>query len=197
MDLSLFLAAAVFALVASITPGPNNLMLAASGLTFGFRRTLPLLLGIETGFLLLLLGVALGLGAAFERVPMLHGVLKVLAAGYLLYLAWKLWRSSGAGNAALEKPLGFLRGAVFQLINPKAWMMTVGAASAYTLAGDQYWASVWMLFGLFLLLGFPSITLWAAFGAGLRARLSDPRRARLIGRSMAVLTAASCVLVLI
>lgn len=197
MDPSLLIGVAVFALVASITPGPNNLLLATSGLAFGFRRTMPLLLGIETGFLLLLLGVAAGLGAAFERLPWLHVLLKAAGVGYLLYLAWTLWRSSSAGGTALARPLGFLRGAAFQVVNPKGWMMTIGAVSAYTLGGDRYWPSVGVVLAAFVVLGFPSIVLWALFGSAFRTRLADPVQARRAGRIMAVLTASSCVLMLI
>lgn len=196
MNSSLLLAASVFALVASGTPGPNNLMLAASGLNHGFRRTVPLLLGIETGFLLLLLAVALGLGALFEQFPLMKLVLKAFGVAYLLHLAYKLWRSSGSNGQSGVKPLGFVQGAAFQVINPKAWMMVVSATSAYTLSGEDYWASVWTLVLIFLLIGLPSITAWAAFGAGLRTVLEDPRKAKLIGRGMSVLTALSCLLIL-
>jgi len=197
MDTSLILAAALFALVSSITPGPNNLMLAASGLTFGFRRTLPLWLGISVGFQCLLFGVALGLGRVFEAWPAMHVVLKGVGAAYLLYLAWRLWQSSAAGDSRLAEPLGFMRGALFQWVNPKAWMMTVGAASAYTLHGDDYWPSVAMLAGLFMLLGMPSTASWAAFGAAFRNLLAEPRWARRVGRGMAVLTALSCLLIVL
>jgi threonine/homoserine/homoserine lactone efflux protein len=197
MTSSLVFAAIVFALVNSITPGPNNLMLAASGLTFGFRRTVPLLLGIHTGFQLLLLGVAVGLGQLFDRVPAAQTVLKVVGVAYLLWLAWKLWNANAPGSRSVEKPIGFFRGLAFQVVNPKAWMMTLGAASAYTLSGEHYWTSVWMLVGVFVLMGLPSITVWAAFGAVFRGAMSDPRTARIVGRAMAVLTALSCGLILI
>lgn len=197
METSVVIAAAVFALVSSITPGPNNLMLAASGLAYGFRRTLPLLAGVVAGFQALLLAVALGLGAVFERYPASHTLLRALGAAYLLHLAWKLWQASSAGTASLDKPLGFARGATFQAVNPKAWMMTVGAVSAYTLEGARYWLSVAVLAMLFLVIGSLAIACWAAFGAGFRTLLSDPRKARRVGRGMAVLTALSCVLVLI
>ena len=120
-----------FAFASSITPGPNNVLLAASGLTFGFRRTLPLVLGIEVGFLLLLLAVAVGLGAIFERLPWLQLALRVVGVTYLLYLAWSLWRSSATGGATLDRPLGFAWGAMFQLVNPKAWMMAITMATAF------------------------------------------------------------------
>jgi len=189
------LAAAMFAFVSTITPGPNNLMLAASGVAVGFRRTLPLVLGITVGFQALLWAVAAGLGALFLRLPALHWALKFVGAGYLLYLAWKLWRMSSAPMAATERAPGFAKGVVFQAVNPKAWMMTIGAVGAYTSAGAGYWPSVTAISALFLVLGLPCIAAWAAFGAALRASLGDERRMRLFGRGMAVLTGASCVLV--
>jgi threonine/homoserine/homoserine lactone efflux protein len=185
MDATLFAAAAAFALVSTITPGPNNLMLAASGLNFGLRRTLPLLIGIIIGFQGLLWAVAAGLGAVFAAEPALQWLLRFGGAAYLLYLAWALWRASSGGERALAQPIGFVRGVLFQAVNPKAWVMTIGAISAYTLSL------------LFLVLGTPAIGSWAAFGAGFRAALSDPATARRVGRAMAVLTAASCVMIFI
>lgn len=197
MDAKWIVAANVFALVATVTPGPANLMLAASGLAFGFRRTLPTVLGFVGGLLLLLFAVAAGLGSLFEAVPFLHLALKVVGTGYLLVLAWMLWRSASSGTAAAAKPLGFLRGLAFQAVNPKGWMMTVSAVATYTLPGDGYWRSVGMLLAAFFVCGLPSVLLWTAFGGLFRDVLGDRRRAQLAGRAMAVLTALSCVLVLL
>lgn len=197
MNTSLAAAAAVFALVATATPGPNNMMLAASGLTFGFRKTVPMMLGFLIGLLLLLLAVASGLGVVFERFPWLHSVLKVLGTAYLLYLSWKLWQASSVGSAAMNFPHGFFRSAAFQAINPKAWMMTVGAISAYTLPGQDFWPSVGWVVAAFAVMGGPSVTLWAAVGGLFRSSPGNPRRALWLGRAMAVLTAASCLLIVI
>lgn len=195
MEPSLTIAAATFALVASITPGPNNLLLASSGLAFGFRRTIPLIFGIETGFIVLLLGVAAGLGALFDRFPAAHFYFRIAATAYLLHLAWKLWRAGNASAGALEKPVGFTRGALFQLLNPKAWMATVGAVGAYTLTGPAYWSSVGVVVLAFVLMGLPSIALWAAFGASFRSLMRRPRIYMWVQRGMAVATALSCVLI--
>ena len=197
MNTSLAAGAAVVALVATVTPGPNNVLLTASGLTFGFRRTVPMMLGFVTGLLLLLLAVASGLGAAFERFPWLHPVLKFLGTAYLLTLAWKLWQASSMGSAAMNSPHGFFRSVAFQAINPKAWMMSVGAISAYTSPGQAYWPSVGWVVAAFAFMGFPSATLWTAFGGLIRSSLGDPRRAMWIGRAMAILTAASCLLIVL
>src|SRR5690606_10874042 len=132
-----------------------------------------------------------------ERLPWLQLALKVVGVTYLLHLAWSLWRSSASGGAALDRPLGFTWGAAFQLVNPKGWMMIISAVSAYTLAGNLYWPSVAMLVGAFFLMGLPSIMLWALFGSAFRTTLANPRHARLAGRIMAVLTALSCLMIVI
>jgi threonine/homoserine/homoserine lactone efflux protein len=197
VDAKWIVAANVFALVATVTPGPNNLMLAASGLAFGFRRTLPTMFGFLFGLLLLLFAVAAGLGSLFEAVPFLHMALKVVGTGYLLILAWMLWKSASGEAAAATQPLGFLRGLAFQAVNPKGWMMTVSAVATYTLPDDEYWPSVGMLVLAFFVCGLASVMLWTGFGGLFRDVLGDRRRAQLAGRAMAVLTALSCVLVLI
>jgi threonine/homoserine/homoserine lactone efflux protein len=197
VDAKWIVAANVFALVATVTPGPNNLVLAASGLAFGFRRTLPTMLGFLLGLLLLLFAVAAGLGSLFEAVPFLHMALKVGGTGYLLALAWMLWTSASSEAAEAARPPGFLRGLAFQAVNPKGWMMTVSAVATYTLPGDGYWPSVGMLVLAFFVCGLPSVMLWTGFGGLFRDVLGDRRRAQLAGRAMAVLTALSCVLVLL
>lgn len=195
MNDRLLAASAVFVVVSTITPGPNNLMLAASGLAFGFRRTVPLLLGIHAGFQTLLAAVAAGLGALFGRYPAAHWVLRIVGAAYLLHLACMLWRSSAVQADASARPLGFVRGAAFQLVNPKAWMMTLSAVGAYTRGGAAYAHSVLVLAVLFLVLGLPCIALWAAFGSMFRTAFADPATARCIGRLLAVVTGLSCLLV--
>lgn len=195
MDTRLIVAATVFALVATGTPGPNNLMLAASGLQVGFRRSLPMMAGFQVGLLLLILGVAAGLGRAFVRYPALQVALKAIGVAYLLYLAQQLWRSEAVSGRADAPPMGFLRGAAFQFINPKAWMMATSAVGAYSLPGVGYWASIAMLLCAFTAMGVPSIAAWTAFGGVFRASLADARAARWPRRALALLTAVSCLLV--
>ncbi|MGY4516254.1 LysE family translocator [Lysobacter sp. HA18] len=195
MDSRVLAASIAFFVVSAITPGPNNLMLASSGLTFGFRRTLPLLCGIQIGFQALLIAVAAGAGLLFERYPHLQWLLKAAGAAYLLYLAYKLWRSSSGGAASMSRPIGFYKAAAFQVINPKAWMMTVSAVGAYTLPGGAYWPSVGNLVALFLVICMPLMSVWAVFGSTFRAAISDPATSRRVGRTLAVATGLSCVLV--
>lgn len=130
----LLLAFALFALVTSITPGPNNTMLLASGVNFGFNRSIPHILGISCGFFVLVLAVGLGLGAVFEAYPVLYSVLRYVGAAYLLYLAWKIARSGPMSETeqGQGKPISYWGAAAFQWVNPKAWVMAVGAISTYT-----------------------------------------------------------------
>ena len=130
------LALANFVFAASITPGPNNLMLATSGLNFGLTRTIPHMLGVVFGFLLMVFLACLGLGKVFQIVPILQTVLTYLGGAYMLYLAYRIATASGISNgAAKSKPLSFTEAALFQWINPKAWMMAITFSSAFGLIG--------------------------------------------------------------
>ena len=134
MSFELFSALLVFCFVSSITPGPNNFMLLASGVNFGFARTVPHMLGISAGFLSLLLGVGFGLGAVLTTFPSLHLVRKIAGGAYLLYLAWRIAMSRSLGRAgeAAARPMTFLEATAFQWVNPKAWVMAVTAMAVYT-----------------------------------------------------------------
>ena len=130
MTPELLIAFATYAFVTSITPGPNNTMLLASGANFGFGPTVPNILGISLGFAAMVLAVGLGAGALFVAFPLAHDILRYGGALYLMVLAWRLARSGGAGTAETgARPLTFLEAAAFQWINPKAWIMAVGAVA--------------------------------------------------------------------
>ncbi|RFU48930.1 LysE family translocator [Paraburkholderia sp. DHOC27] len=189
--LSALPAGILFALVTSITPGPNNTMLLASGVNFGFRRTLPHLFGISVGVMLLMLSVGFGLGEAFTRFPVLYTVLEVASVAYLLYLAWKIGTS---GEVKLRKgerrPMKFFEAIAFQWINPKAWMMVLTAATTIHVS-EQFGNNVMLMAVLFYVVGFPCICLWAGFGTAMREVLSDPKRLRLFNVVMALLLVGS------
>jgi len=192
LSIDLLLAFALFAFVTSVTPGPNNTMLLASGVNFGFRRTVPHILGISSGFLVLVLAVGLGLGAVFEAYPVLYRVLRYLGAAYLLYLAWNIARSGPVSQEIDGKgrPLGFWGAAAFQWVNPKAWVMALGAISTYTpLQG--YFFNVVVIASLFALINAPSVGVWAGFGSVLRNVLRDPRWLRVFNYAMALLLVIS------
>ncbi|MBV8970893.1 MAG: LysE family translocator [Sphingomonadaceae bacterium] len=179
MTTSLLLALAAFALVSSITPGPNNLMLLASGINFGFRRTLPHMAGVALGFTVMVAIVGAATASVTALVPGLLGIVKWVSVAYLLYLAWKIATAplpdaQGRGRA---RPMTFLAAAAFQWVNPKAWTMALTAATAYLPAHDRSAAVVAMAL-VFGAVNLPSVGLWAVLGTSLRRFLADPVRLR-------------------
>jgi threonine/homoserine/homoserine lactone efflux protein len=191
MPIEIFLALMVFAFTTSITPGPNNMMLFASGVNFGFVRTIPHMCGIGVGFLVLLLAVGFGLGALLETFPAVYTVMKFAGGAYLLWIAWKIATScSIAEGKAGTQPMSFLEAAAFQWVNPKAWVMAVSAMATYTDARN-YTVSVLIVGLAFAIVNFPSVSTWAGFGSALRQWLSDPVRLKWFNVSMALLLVAS------
>jgi threonine/homoserine/homoserine lactone efflux protein len=167
-------------------------MLLASGVNFGFTRTIPHMVGIGIGFLVLLLAVGFGLGAVLTAFPGLHLALKIAGGAYLLYLAWKIGtsRSLGQGGEANPRPMRFLQAAAFQWVNPKAWVMAVTAMAVYTNPASPF-LSVVLISVAFALVNFPSVSVWAGFGTALRGFLSDPGRLKWFNIAMGVLLAAT------
>ncbi|MEI6439969.1 MAG: LysE family translocator [Alphaproteobacteria bacterium] len=193
MSPQLLSALAAFCLVSSITPGPNNTMLMASGANFGFRPTIPHMLGVSLGFGFMVLAVGLGLGQVFSRFPVLHPILALGGAIYMVWLAWKIARSNGLGEIGSSgAPMTFLQAAGFQWINPKAWIMGVTAVTTYAPQAD-YGANVVVVSLIFVALNAPCIAAWAGFGVGLRRFLDRPARLRLFNISMAVLLVLSLI----
>ncbi|MCG2598332.1 LysE family translocator [Achromobacter insuavis] len=190
-SLSLLGPLALFALVSSITPGPNNVMLAASGLNFGFRRSMPHLLGVNLGFTLMIFLVGVGLGSVFQQVPQLYTVLKYVGAAYLLYLAWKIANSGGMEDGAVSgKPMTFLQAAAFQWVNPKAWVMAVGVIATYTPQAG-FFANLVIATVVCGIVNLPSIGIWVTFGTALRRVLHKPWAIRAFNIGMALLLVAS------
>ncbi|MEK9968299.1 MAG: LysE family translocator [Ferrovibrio sp.] len=188
---------ALFALVTSITPGPNNILLTASGANFGFRRTVPHMLGISAGFLSLILVTGVGLGAVILASDWLHQALKAIGALYLVWLAWQLARAGGIQSKSELRPMRFHEAALFQYVNPKAWMMAVGAVAAFTTPGGNYGIEIALIAIIFTIINLPCVSLWALFGVGI-GRFLGHRRARLVfNSSMAGLTLLSAVLLYI
>lgn len=187
---SVFAAFAAFALVSSLTPGPNNTMLLASGVNFGFARTVPHLLGVTLGFSLMVALVGLGLGSVFQAWPWAWQALRVGAAIYLTWLAWKLATSGAVEDREVARPMGFLHAVAFQWVNPKAWVMAVGACSTYVLHANM-WVNVALLAGIFAVINLPSVAMWAVCGSALRRWLARPRVLRAFNVTMALLLLAS------
>ncbi|WP_322978075.1 LysE family translocator [Pseudomonas sp. C11] len=192
MTAELLLAFVAFALVTSITPGPNNMMLLASGVNFGIRRSLPHMLGISLGFMVLVIAVGMGLGQLFERLPVLHEVLRYVGAAYLLYLAWKIAQSGApqGRDTPSARPFTFLQAAAFQWVNPKAWIMAIGAITTYT-PHEGFFTNVLLIAALFALVNCPSVGLWTVAGSLLRKWLDNPRALRAFNIGMALLLVAS------
>jgi threonine/homoserine/homoserine lactone efflux protein len=192
MPLDTFLALLLFAFTTSITPGPNNMMLFASGVNFGFRRTIPHMLGVAIGFLVLLLAVGLGLGAVLHTVPALYTAMKFAGGAYLLWIAWKIGMSRSLTEKSRDDvaPMSFLSAAAFQWINPKAWVMAVTAMATYTVP-ELYLVSVLIVGLAFAAVNFPSVSTWAGFGSALRNWLSDPVRLKWFNITMALLLVLS------
>ncbi len=181
-----------FALTSSVTPGPNNVMVTASGANYGFRRTLPHMTGITVGFTVMVLAIGFGLGALFDRYPLVHEIMRWVGAIYILYLAWKIATARDVGEgAASGRPLTVLQAALFQWINPKGWVMAVGAVSTYTTVGGDALVEIPVIAAVFGAICFPSVALWAGFGVGLRQWLHSPRALAIFNVSMAALLAAS------
>jgi threonine/homoserine/homoserine lactone efflux protein len=192
MSPDLLLPLCTFAAVTTITPGPNNAMIMASGLNYGFKRSLPHLFGICCGFAFMIFATGMGLHAVFTQVPMLQVILKYAGAIYLLWLAWKLAHAApmNAEQAARSKPLGFAGAAAFQWINPKAWVMAVSALTTYLPQGFGV-RDVAQLAAVFGVIGIFCVGAWALFGVAMRRLLQDPRSVRVFNVVMALLLVAT------
>ncbi|MFT5331922.1 MAG: threonine/homoserine/homoserine lactone efflux protein [Porticoccaceae bacterium] len=190
--MELYLAVLLFAATASITPGPNNIMIMASGVNFGIKKSLPHLLGICLGFPIMVIAIGLGFGLVFQAYPLLHELIKVIGIIYLLYLAWLIASAKPSViNADVSKPLRFQQAVLFQWVNPKAWVMATGAISAYTSSGDAMLGQVLFIAFAFSVTAGISVGIWLIFGAGLKRYLDDPLHYRVFNIAMAMLLVSS------
>lgn len=193
LDPQLLGAFAAFAFVASITPGPNNAMLMASGANFGLRASLPHMAGVAVGFVLLLIAVGAGLGELFAAYPVLHRVIGWAGAAYLLYLAARIALSDKlATRKGAARPLRFVQAVGFQPLNPKVWAMAVGAMTTYA-PQTHYLANASVVTALFSLINIPCIAAWTVFGVAMRRFLDRPAVLRAFNIGMGVLLAVSLV----
>ncbi len=190
MIIDLFLGLIGFAFVSSITPGPNNLMLMASGANFGFRRTIPHMLGIGIGFTVMIILAGLGLAQIFNTYPMAHTALKILSVIYLLWLAWKI-ANAGAPKSGAQAgtPLTFLQAAAFQWINPKAIAMALTAITVYS--WDQSVSTILIVAAIFGAINLPCVSCWTVLGQQMKRFLTNPTRLRAFNWTMAGLLIAS------
>jgi threonine/homoserine/homoserine lactone efflux protein len=192
MSHSLLIAFVIFAVVMFFTPGPNNIMLLSSGLTYGFRRTVPHIAGITIGFAFMVGAVGVGLGAVFIAYPVLQTILKYLGVAYLIYLAAVIAISEPVepGQEGGRGPMTFWGAAMFQWVNAKGWVMVIGTITAYAAIASFPW-NIAIQVSLSLFLGVLSCTLWALFGTALRPILRSRRAVRAFNIVMAVLLLAS------
>ncbi len=190
MSIELISAFLAFAFVSSVTPGPNNLMLMASGANFGFRRTIPHMLGIGLGFTFMVVLVGGGLMQLFDAFPVSYTVLK---GGSVVYLTWLAWKIATAGQPGTGKaggtPLSFLQAAAFQWVNPKAWAMALTAITAYAPARDL--SAVLFVAVIFGAVNLPTVSVWTVLGQQIKRVLTNPMRLRLFNGTMAALLLAS------
>jgi threonine/homoserine/homoserine lactone efflux protein len=194
MSVEVFLAMVSFAFVMAFTPGPNNVMLTASAANFGFVRSIPHMLGVSLGFVILLAAAGAGLGTLLTSIPSTQTVLKIVGAAYMLWLAWKVANAGPTddGSDTDARPLTFLQAAAFQWVNPKGVVIALGAIALYVSPGRPVADLLIMLvvFGLMTLL---STAAWSLFGVAVSRLLRDRRRARIFNVCMALLLVASIV----
>lgn len=192
-----YLSIFIFAVSATVTPGPNNIMIMTSGLNYGVKNSIPHLLGICFGFPVMVIIVGSGFSVIFEKYPLINEVIKVFGVLYLLYLAWLIASSSPVslegGNA---KPLGFTQAALFQWVNPKAWVVATGAITAYTSVSADFFAQVIYIALAFLIVAIPSLSIWLIFGVGIKRYLKSASHQRTFNLSMALLLVCSVLPVL-
>ena len=183
-------ALALFAFVTSVTPGPNNLMLMASGANFGFRRTVPHMLGVGLGFVLMTFLVGVGLAGLFQTYPLAVTVLEGVSVVYMLWLAWKIAHAAAPRDRqAGGTPMTFLQAAAFQWVNPKAWAMALTAVTVH--APDRSLWAVALVAVIFGAINLPSVSLWTLIGQQLRRVLTNARRLTLFNWTMAGLLVLS------
>ncbi|MEM9045921.1 MAG: LysE family translocator [Pseudomonadota bacterium] len=191
MQQDLLTALAVYAFATSMTPGPNNVMLMTSGVNFGFRRTIPPMLGVGIGFVVMIIAVGTGLAGIFYTWPPAQQILRVISVTYLCWLAWKIATQPtdrlAPGEAA--RPMTFLQAAAFQWVNPKAWTMAVTSVTAY--APDQALASVLLVALVFGAINLPAVSSWTLIGLNISRFLGSPKRLQAFNITMAVLLVLS------
>ena len=194
---SAFLSLVGFSIAMYITPGPNNVMVAASAANHGIGATLPHMLGIAAGFSVMLTLVCAGLGSALVRWPLLLPLFRWVGAAWLVVLAWQIASAPPPGEGGRGRVLGFFGAAAFQWINPKAWLIAAAAAGEYLSPDRPLAVQLARIFVVFLLVGMPCLLVWALLGSGAARLLHSPTRLRAFNVAMALLLVASLIPVLI
>ena len=194
MSIDSFLTLLMFVVAATVTPGPNNLMVLVSGANWGLARTIPHIAGIALGFPLMITAVGLGLDSVFAAYPEIHVVLRYLAFAYLLYLAWRIARAGRPDTSARRsRPMNLFEAMAFQWVNPKAWALMLGATALFTTPGGDHVFQVIVIALAFGLVCLPNGVVWCLFGRAIARFLADDRHRRVFNIVMAVLLIASVV----
>jgi threonine/homoserine/homoserine lactone efflux protein len=186
-------ALATYFAVMSITPGPNNVMVTSSGAAYGYRATLPHVLGIGLGAALQMVLVALGVGVVFQRFPLLHSGLAIVAAAYLVYLAWRLLRAGVVAESDTRRPFTVWQAVLFQAVNPKAWVMAITTAAVFLPQDTPLSRLILVVGGLFLAVNIPCVSVWALFGSAVRHLLLRPTFRKVFNLTMSILLVLTAV----
>jgi threonine/homoserine/homoserine lactone efflux protein len=181
----------IFAVVTSVTPGPNNTMVLASGVHFGFRRTVPHMLGIALGYGFMLAIIGVGVGTAMSISPLVEVAMRLASGAWMVWVAWSLARSNDAGRDAVRlRPMTFIEGALFQWVNPKGWVLALSSMALFTKTGDLF-ADIAIIVAVYVATCIPSSAVWTTFGVSLRRFLAVPWWLRAFNISIALLLLAS------
>lgn len=186
MSIASYLPVTTFALLSAITPGPNNILLMSQGANFGVKPSLPAVFGIICGFTLMFAVMGFGFSGVFNQFPSLQFWIKVIGTGYLLYLTWHVATShSQIETKQQARPIGFIKGALLQIVNGKAWIVVMGVISAYTTMGANYNHQIMVITAIMFLTGLPSLLIWLMFGSMIKRFLTEKRHMKLFNYLMA------------
>jgi len=199
ITIELTVALITFYFVMFVTPGPNNIMLTTSGIKYGFKKTIPHILGIPLGHFFQISLVSLGLGTLFQNYPLIQEILKVAGCLYLFFLAYKMFGSLSIkeNKKKTGRPLKFYEASLFQILNPKAWVVAITAVSVFFPKDEHFITGIFYLAAIAPIICLPSISVWALFGSGIRAFVSNPKMKQIIEIVMAFLLIATGVMILI
>ena len=197
IDLNLFIALVSFYFVMYVTPGPNNAMVLTSGIKFGFSKTIPHMSGITIGHVLQVIVVCLGLGKIFEMFPEFQNILKIICAAYLLYLGYKIIGSFSKIKEDGSRPLNFYEAALFQIVNPKAWTISTMVASGFLPKNENLFISILFISITALIVCPISISVWAAFGSGIRNLVKNNKKKAIVEYFLAILLLITAILIVI
>jgi len=195
IDIKLFFALSSYYFVMFATPGPNNAMLTASGIKFGFKKTLPHLIGIPFGHIIQITLVCFGLGQLFIKYPLIQTYLKWICFFYLIFLGWKILGSFSNNEKESGRPLKFYEAALFQFINPKAWVVALTAATAFFPVAENFYIATAFVAGTAPFICFPSICIWAIFGSSIKSIIKDAKVKKIVEYLLAILLLLTAIII--